>query len=71
MDILDLEEGLKICSDYLSEADKVIEMLGSDVTSHLVEECGYRLVQGVLVCISAAEVATKAGERQFQFSTQV
>ncbi|XP_078364845.1 uncharacterized protein LOC144649254 [Oculina patagonica] len=62
MDMLDLEEGLKICSDYLSQADKVIEMFTSDVTTHLIKEGLFCLAGGAMVYMGAAQVASKAAE---------
>ena len=61
MNILDLEEGVKICADYLSKANKVLEMLKSDITEYLVT-IGVLTVAGTAVVMVGTAGVAGAGE---------
>lgn len=60
MDILDIEEALEVCADYLREAGRVQEMFSSDVTMYLVK-AGVLTLAGGTLCLAAATVAVSAG----------
>ncbi len=62
--ILDLEEGLKICADYLSQADKVLKMLYWDIVAYLVR-CGVLAAVGTTAVVAGAAGAAGAGEHKF------
>lgn len=62
MDIMDLEESLKICNNFLTKAETVLGTLASDITSYLIEVGVLGLV-GTAVVVLGTAGAGGAGEQ--------